>query len=73
MRFLTDGVPVALYGRVGVLELNELVPHQSPGGEVVWIELESTLEVSHGLLVLGPKGVVVPYHATRLSAVPERD
>lgn len=65
----TDGVPVALNGGVGVFQLDELVSHERPGGEVVGVELEGPLEVGHCLFVLGAEGVVVTDHAAGLSPV----
>ena len=66
-------MPVALYGRVGVLQLNELMTHEGPGGEVVGVQLEGSLEVGDCLLMLGTQGVVVADHAAGLGAVPVKE
>ena len=66
-------MPVALYGRIGVLQLNELMTHEGPGGEVVGVQLEGSLEVGDCLLVLGTQGVVVANHAAGLGAVPVKE
>lgn len=58
--------PVGLNRGLWVLHLDILVPHQSPRGEVVPVQLQRPPEVSHGLLVLGPQGVVVPDDAAGL-------
>ena len=57
---LTDSVSIALDGGVSVLQLDELVAHQSPRREVVRVQLERSLEVGHGLFVLRSEEKITP-------------
>lgn len=58
---LTRRLSVGLDRRSGVLELDELVPHERPRREAPAVSLEGSKEVRHGFLVLTLEAVVVAF------------
>jgi len=64
-RRLTCCPPVGLDRSVGVFQLNVLMAHQCPSGQVGPVELHRSFKVPDGLLVFRPQRIVVPYSTIR--------
>lgn len=53
-------VPVGLNGSGCVFHLHILVTHESPGTQTAWIQLQRSLKIQSGFLMLRAQAVVVP-------------
>ena len=60
----TGGFPVTRNGCVGVFHFDVLVCHNCPGIRVIGIELQRSLWIQYGLLVLTSQSIVVSCNET---------
>lgn len=62
-------VPVGLNGSWCVFHLHVLMTHEGPGPQTAWIQLQSTLKIQGGFLMLRPQTVIVTCERTTKQTV----
>jgi hypothetical protein len=61
--------PITLYRCICILQLQILVTHQGPSGEILFVKFDCSLEVNDSLMVVASQAVVVADSAASFRSV----